>query len=382
MSSEEIFNTLYSVKDNEDLFREYLNSMSDTQFTEFMEECMLFDFSKQPEILSEIFENINSEKLDSLYKNLFVSYDCQFQVPEFSNKAVNNFILNDDDVFAHSIFYSSLSDEQILYLANNKDISKIVAVLDDAQIEYLNEKCFKDIKLETKFYDLKKKLGQLSTLQTDMIMRDMLDTDEYRAISDEYNIINEQCSNCFNKIHEQNLNRNLVSDLNTCLDMLEPLGNDFALGKHTCDMHHEIKSSFDELSESILSNGLKLEVKDGGIAAHVHILGNKNIKENLNEMLDAFYKRALDSKTGGVIVAVPNYMIDANYNKQFIGQFPNDLNEIAKYDVRLLHNPINNFVQKDGTTPSEFILGVVSYDKSGEIKFHKNDRFITQLSIE
>ncbi len=213
---------------------------------------------------------------------------------------------------------------------------------------------------------------------TELQMQNQYSSEEYKNLK----IRQDEITNEMNEYLKTIIDENVDKDIRTCLEMLSKM-NGFTIGKHMCGLNNNIMCAPHELAQSILTKGLiSARSEGGGIAENVHLLGDANIIDNLRSMLENFYSRAIFLNKGGAVVAIPTTMINENNEQVPIGTFPNDLEFISKDDYRVTSLPINRFVTKIGYLPPQFIMGVVSKDENDKVSFTKNNRFITELSIE
>lgn len=230
-------------------------------------------------------------------------------------------------------------------------------------------------------YDAIKALGNdIDDLRYDMMVNHMnySEIKEFLELKQYLDLHDQLLNGYLAKI----LDANIPNDIRICMEMLDRM-NGYAIGSHICGMNNKIMSKPEELADSILSKGLiSARREGGGIAEDVHILGSENVLEKLKNMLERFYTQVIQYNTGGVVVAIPQTLLNSEGEEVFVGKFPEDLAFGNKDDDRIRLLPLNVFVRKIGYLPKEFIVGVVSKNQDGSISFHKNDKFISLLSYE
>ncbi len=231
------------------------------------------------------------------------------------------------------------------------------------------------------YLELKKKVDEITDLIGSMIDRNLTNTDEYKRLK----VYSQELDDKIEAYERQRvsdlLDNNLDNDMKTCFDLMNP-DETYSIGIHLCGVNNRIMSKDYELAESILQKGLiSARNEGGGVLENVYILGTQDIDTKIADGLKQTYARAVTRNLGGAIVAIPATMLTSE-GRVAIGEFPNDLDFIAKDDKRCTILPINMFVKRIGYLPPEFILGVVSNDKNGDTSFTRNDRFISILPEE
>lgn len=235
---------------------------------------------------------------------------------------------------------------------------------------------------EEEYIKLKNQLEELSIHRSDMIDRNEFNTEEYKKVKELCNQISDIITEYEKQKVDFLLNEKFPKDYETCLSMLDP-EETYSIGIHKCGMNNAIKSDPSKLADSFFEKGIiSARREGGGVVENVHVLGTENIDEKLANILQELYVRSVSYGNGGVIVAIPATMLTNDDERAYIGEFPNDLEFVAKDDPRTYWIPINRFVDKLGYLPPEFIMGVVSQNEKGDISFINNKRYISCLSVE
>ena len=231
------------------------------------------------------------------------------------------------------------------------------------------------------YLELKKKADETTSLIGIMIDANLTDSDSYKRLKDYANELEEKIAEYEKQKVKDLLDNNLENDMQECFDSLNP-DETYSVGIHLCGVNNRIMSEGHELAKSILEKGLiSARREGGGLLENVYMLGTEDLDTKLAKSFEDAYIRAVSYNLGGVIVAIPATMLTSE-GRVSIGEFPNDLDFVAKDDPRCTLLPINLFVRNIGYLPPEFILGVVSNDMNGETIFTKNERYISKLSEE
>ena len=225
---------------------------------------------------------------------------------------------------------------------------------------------------------LKKKNDEL----LDKLSSLSIGSDEYKKVRTVQREIEEKIDEYELTMLNYVIEEHLDKDVSSILDIINLL-DEYSIGSHICGLNNKIQSDPSLLADSILEKGLiSARREGGGVLENVKMYGNKDVKKNLENMLSTFYSRALFFNGGGAVVCIPTTLLSDDGKNMSIGSFPNDLNFIAKDDPRVTSLPINRLVNKIGFIPPQFIVGVVSKDSEGVVKYRKNDKFISLLSQE